>query len=231
MGIVGTRTKHVFGRSPEAGGSGNTAPATAVGVCHGIKAAAERAFGSSDLRERTVLIQGVGDVGARLARLLAAEGARLFVSDVDETAATAIANEVGATIVPPGEALTTPADVLAPCALGEVLNPQSIPLLKCRVVAGAANNQLLNDADARLMQQRGILYAPDYVVNAGGVLHGLGLEQLGWSEQELERKLEGIADTLRAVFQAADAGGITTEEAAQRIAARNISAAAGLLHA
>jgi leucine dehydrogenase len=225
MDIVGTRTKHVFGRSPEVGGSGNTAPATAVGVCHGIKAAAEHAFGSGELRGRTVVVQGVGDVGARLARLLAAEGARVLVSDLDPIAVAEVAREVGGAVVPVGDALTTECDVLAPCALGGVLNPGSITALRCRVVAGAANNQLLNDSDAALLKARGIVYAPDYVVNAGGVLHGVGLEQLGWSEAQLDEKLRGIGETLRGILAAADAEGITTEEAAQRIAARNIASA------
>jgi leucine dehydrogenase len=225
MDIVGTRTKHVFGRSPEAGGSGNTAPATAQGVYYGIRAAVEHALGSDNLAGRTIVVQGVGDVGGRLAKLLAADGAKVLVSDIDERLAGTVAVEIGGAVVPVADALVTECDVLAPCALGGVLNPESIPRLKCRVVAGAANNQLLRDSDAQLLKARGILYAPDYVVNAGGVLHGVGLEQLGWSEAELEEQLKGITETLREIFHAAETEDLTTELAAQRIAERNIETA------
>jgi leucine dehydrogenase len=225
MDIVGTRTKHVFGRSPERGGSGNTAPATAQGVYYGIRAAIEHALGSDVLTGRTVVVQGVGDVGARLAKLLAADGARVLVCDIDERLVGTVAAEIGGAVVPAADALVTECDVLAPCALGGVLNPESIPQLRCGVVAGAANNQLLNDADAQLLKDRGILYAPDYVVNAGGVLHGLGLEQLGWSEAELHKQLKGITETLREIFHAAETQQVSTEEAAQRIAQRNIETA------
>jgi leucine dehydrogenase len=222
MDVVATRTKWVFGGSVARGGSGNTAPATAVGVYHSIRAASAHAFGSDDLRGRTIVVQGVGDVGGRLARLLGADGARLFVADIDERQAEEVAMEVGGAVVPPGEALTTECDILAPCALGGVLNPESIRKLRCRVVAGAANNQLLNDLDAELLRDRGILYAPDYVVNAGGVLHGVGLEQLGWSAEELDRRIAAIGDTLFEVFRVAEQEGITTELAAERMAERNI---------
>jgi len=222
MDIISERTRYVFGRSVANGGSGNTAPATALGVFAAIRASLEHATGSADVAGRTVLVQGVGDVGRRLAEHLARAGARLLVTDINEAAVEAACRDLGATAVPPGEALTTPCDVLAPCALGGVLSSETIPLLRCRVVCGAANNQLLRDEDADLFAKHNILYAPDYVANAGGVMHGLGLEQLHWSQHHLEQRLEGIGDTLREIFGMAEAEGISTERAAQRLVARRL---------
>src|SRR5690606_1007841 len=160
------------GKSPERGGSGSTAPATATGVFHAIRASLQEACGSDEVRGRTVLVQGVGEVGRRLAEHLSAAGARVMVSDVDQARVDAVCRAIGASAVPPDEAIGTTCDVFAPCALGGVLNPETIPRLRCRVVAGAANNQLASDSDADLFARHDILYAPDYVANAGGVIHG-----------------------------------------------------------
>jgi leucine dehydrogenase len=143
----------------------------------------------------------------------------VLVSDVDEERAAA----TGGIVVAPGDALTTECDVYAPCAVGGTLSADSIPQLRCRIVAGSANNQLAAPEDAQRLHDRGILYAPDYVINAGGVIQLLGLEDYGWDEHELDRNLATIGDTLRELFQAADEGGITPTAAAERVAAERIA--------
>ena len=218
MDVIGERTSHVFCRSPERGGSGDPGPYTARGVFHGIRASVRYVFGSDDLGGRSVLVQGVGDVGARLAEQLADAGARVLVSDVDEERAAAVAGRTGAEVVPAGHAIATECDVYAPCALGGTLNAESIPLLRCRIVAGCANNQLAEAEDAERLREAGILYAPDFVINAGGVLHAWGREALGLTPEQVEERHAGLGDALLAIYARADAEGITTAEAAERIA-------------
>jgi len=145
---------------------------------------------------------------------------RVLVSDVDEARATT----AGGTVVAAADALTTECDVYSPCAVGGTLSEDSIPQLRCRIVAGSANNQLTTPADAERLHDRGILYAPDYVINAGGVIQLIGLEDNGWDEQELERNLAAIGDTLRGLFADADAAGITPAAAAERLAAERVAA-------
>jgi glutamate dehydrogenase/leucine dehydrogenase len=168
-----------------------------------------------------VLVQGVGAVGHDLVTLLAGEGAEVLVSDVDEARATA----AGGTFVAAADAVTTECDVYSPCAVGGTLNAESIPALRCRIVAGSANNQLATPEDANRLHERGILYAPDYVVNAGGVIQLVGLEDAGWDEDELQRGLAKIGDTLRQVFADAKRDGGTPAEAAERLAAERIASA------
>ncbi|HEX2049396.1 MAG TPA: Glu/Leu/Phe/Val dehydrogenase dimerization domain-containing protein [Actinomycetota bacterium] len=225
MDIVGDVCGYAFCRSPERGGSGNTAPATATGVFHAVRASLAHATGSDDLGDRIVTVQGAGAVGARLAELLVAAGARVRVADVDQTRAEAAASASGAVAVPSDDVLHEECDVFAPCAIGGVLDERSIPRLRCRVVAGAANNQLATPADARRLHEAGILWAPDFVANAGGVLHGGGFEVLGWGPEEVERSLEGIGDTLRDVFERAERDGVTTLDAAERLAHERLAAA------
>lgn len=157
MDVIGERTPHVFCRSVERGGSGDPSIHTALGVFHGICATLERAFGSAELGDRTVLVQGAGSVGGKLAHLLGEAGATVLVSDVDKERARA----TGGTVVPAEAALETECDVYAPCALGATLNADTIPRLRCRVVAGGANNQLATPEDAERLHAAGILYAPD----------------------------------------------------------------------
>jgi leucine dehydrogenase len=222
MDAIGSRTPHVFCRSAANGGSGDPSIHTALGTFHGIRAALRHVDGADGLAGRKALVQGTGSVGAKLTRLLLDAGAVVLVSDVDEERARA----TGAELVPPDEALELECDVYAPCALGATLNAQSIPKPRCRVVAGAANNQLATPEDGERLRERGILYAPDFVINAGGAMHGIGLEQLGWDEDELERRVEGIGDTLARIFEWAERDGITTDEAAERLAAERLSRAA-----
>ena len=218
MDVIGDRTRHVFCRSIESGGSGDPSVHTALGVFYGIRASLAHAFGSDDPAGRTVLVQGAGSVGAKLAKLLAEAGATVLVSDVDEERARA----TGAATVPPDAALETECDVYAPCALGATLNADSIPRLRCSVVAGAANNQLKTDEDGERLRARGVLYAPDYAINGGGALHGIGLEHLGWDAEQLEREVEGIGATLSRIYAEADAEGIPTHAAAERLAAERL---------
>jgi leucine dehydrogenase len=201
------------------GAGGNSGRGTAIGVLHGIRASIEHVFGSPDLRGRSVLVQGAGAVGFDLVRRLADEGASVLVADVDESRAAA----TGATVVPAADALTTECDVYSPCAVGGTLNADTIPNLRCRIVAGSANNQLAEAADADRLHAAGILFAPDYVVNAGGVIQLVGLEDRGWDEAELERNLAGIGDTLRRIFGDAEAAGTTPAAAAERLAAERIA--------
>ncbi len=215
MDTIGSRTPHVFCRSAANGGSGDPSVHTALGTLHGIRAALAHADGAGDLAGRKVLVQGTGSVGGKLARLLLDAGAIVLVSDVDEERARA----TGAELVPPDAALELECDVYAPCALGATLNEATIPKLRCRVVAGAANNQLATLEDGERLRARGILYAPDFVINAGGAMHGIGLEQLGWDGAELERRVAGIGATLTRIFEWADRDGIATHEAAERLAA------------
>jgi leucine dehydrogenase len=223
MDVVGERCPHVMGRSQAAGGSGTSAPDTATGVFHGIRASLEYAFGSDDPSGRTVVVQGTGAVGGALVDLLAGAGAKLVVSDVDPERARAVADRVGADVAGAQEAFDIPCDVFSPCATGAVLNAGTIARLRSRIVAGAANNQLAQPQDADRLADAGILYAPDYVVNAGGVLHLAGYERLGWKPDEMADRLEAIADTLREVFAQADGDGLTTDAAARRIANERIA--------
>ena len=181
------------------------------------------AFGSDDPSGRTIVVEGAGAVGGPLCDLLADAGAKLVVSDIDPERARAVAERVGADVVDPLEAFDVPCDLFSPCATGAVLNADTIPRLRCRVVAGAANNQLAAPVDADRLAAAGILYAPDYVVNAGGVLHLAGYERLGWTADEMTARLAGIGDTLTQVFAAADLDGVTPQAAADRMANERIA--------
>ena len=217
MDVVAERSPYVFGRTVQGGGSGTSAPSTAVGVFHGILASVAKAFGSPNLTGRTVLVQGVGAVGRSLAAELRDAGATLILTDVDELRAKEAANELGAGVVPPDEAVGTECDVFSPCAVGGVLHASSIASLRCRVIAGAANNQLAQADDAERLAERGIVYAPDYVVNAGGIIHLASLELLGEDEARRDERVRGIADTLTEVFRTAEAEGISTGAAAEQM--------------
>jgi leucine dehydrogenase len=226
MDVISERTPHVLGRSPERGGSGNPGPDTAVGVFHGIRAACRRVFGDADLSRRSVAVQGAGSVGWRLLELLRDAGARIVVADIDEDRARDAAAATGASVVAASEIVRTDRDVFAPCATGGILSAETIPMLRCRIVAGAANNQLETDEDDDRLAEAGILYAPDYVVNAGGVIHLAGHETLGWDEATVSARLAGIEHTLGEVFELAEDKGITTAEAADLVADARIAAAA-----
>ena len=224
MDIIGERTQYVFGRSVEAGGSGSPAPPTAVGVYHGIRASLSHVFGSDDLEGRIVVVQGAGGVGSPLVDHLANAGASVVVTDVDLERAHAVAARVGGAAVPADQIFETECDVYAPCAVGGTLSTETVPRLRCRIVAGSANNQLAEPEAAELLHARGILYAPDYVINAGGAIAIVGLEQLGWSKSELDTSLARIGETLRQIYKQADERGISTAAAADILADERLKA-------
>lgn len=218
LDVVAETCPWVYGTT---GRGGNSGRGTARGGLHAIRATVEHLFGSPDLAGRSVLVQGAGSVGSVLARELAEAGAHVLVSDVDAARASA----TGCETVPPERVFETEVDVYSPCAVGGTLNAESIPRLACRAIAGCANNQLAELEDAQRLHERGILYAPDYVVNAGGIIQLIGLVDEGWNEAQLEERLAGIGDTLRALFAEAETSGITPAEAAERLVARRLAEA------
>jgi leucine dehydrogenase len=223
MKVVATRTKHVSGLPVAAGSAGgDPGPVTARGVYLGVKAAAKRGLGADDMRGVRVAIQGVGSVGGGLARLLAQDGAKLVLADVNVERAKALAAELGAEAVDAGEILTLDTDLFSPNALGAILTEQSIPQIKAKVVAGGANNQLATRADGARLHDRGILYAPDYVINAGGIIN-VGLEYLGQGNMaEVQSRVDKIPERLIEVWDESDRTGDPESEVADRIAQRLI---------
>ena len=223
---IAKTTRHVSGLPVTAGSAGgDPGPTTAKGVYLGVRAAIARGLGKADPRGVHVAIQGVGSVGGGLARLLAADGAKLTLSDVDSRRAGALAGELGAAAVPAGEILGIEADVLSPCALGAILDERSIAALKTGIVAGGANNQLASPADADRIHARGILYAPDYVINAGGIIN-VALEYLGQGDRaEVETRVARIPERLDAIWTESAASGVPAALVADRMAMRLIGRA------
>ena len=209
------------------GRSGDPSPVTAYGTYRGIKASALKAFGSDDLSGRSIAVQGAGHVGYHLCRYLSDEGAKIFVTDIDEARAGKVADELGAEMVDPSGIYEVDADVFAPCALGAVLNDTTIPMLNVSVVAGAANNQLASREADNQLHERGILYAPDYVINAGGLINVYS-ELAGWSLERSNRKAGEIYNVLLQVFEIAASEGMTSAEAADRLAERRLERVAQL---
>jgi leucine dehydrogenase len=224
MDVIGERTEYVFGRSVGAGGAGSPAPPTALGVFHGIRASLSHLFGSDDLDGRSVVVQGAGGVGSVLAEYAADAGADVLVADIDPGRAQAVADRVGGATVPADTVLDTECDVYAPCAVGGTLSLETAPRLRCRIVAGSANNQLAEPEAAELLREHGILYAPDFVINVGGAVAIVGLEQLGWDERALDAALRQIGETLRHVYERADAQAISTAAAAELLAEERLEA-------
>jgi leucine dehydrogenase len=219
MDVISERTQYVFGRSKANGGAGDPGPFTARGVLHGIEASLAHVYGSSELSGRTVLVQGAGSVGASLIALLRDGGAKVLVTDVDAVRAKA----AGGTVVDPADAIGTECDVYAPCALGAILSAESVPRLRCRIVAGSANNQLAAPEAAELLREAGILYAPDYVINAGGAIAINYLELNNRTQADVDAGLERIGETLTEIYERADRESITTASAADALAASRLS--------
>jgi leucine dehydrogenase len=222
MAILRRETRHVAGLPDGSGGSGDPSPRTAHGVVRAMHAAALHRWGSDELAGRTVTIQGCGHVGYHLAVELSGLGVRLRVSDVDPERVLRVTTATGAEGIPADRIFDAEADLFAPCALGGILNAETIPLLRVEIVAGAANNQLSEPADGDRLRERKILYAPDYVVNAGGVIGGAP-ELLGWSEEEVPARIDGIYDTLLAVLRLAAAEGVSPHTAADRLAEERLA--------
>ncbi len=237
MAIIARRSRYVLGIDYSDGSSTDPGPFTALGVFCGMEAAVEAVFGSRELRDRTVLVEGVGGVGVPLARRLAEGGARLLLADLDTAKAAALAAELNvpsrgmrgeltAEAVPLADVHTTACDVYAPCAVGATLNPDTVAKLRCRIVAGSANNQLLRDDDAESLHERGIVYAPDYVINAGGAL-ALPLLRDGVSRDEAFERVAKIGETVAEILSDAAEAGETPLKAARRFAERALDRARG----
>jgi valine dehydrogenase (NAD+) len=222
MDVIARECRFVTGRSPAHGGAGDSSILTAYGVFQGMRAAAEVAWGTPSLRGRRVGIAGVGKVGHHLVEHLLEDGASIVVSDVARDAVDRVRvvhPEVDA--VNPDELLEQPMDVYAPCALGGALSDESVPRLDARIVCGAANNQLAHPGIEKLLEERGILYAPDYVVNSGGLIQ-VADEIEGYSEARARAKATEIFDTTRRIFTLADAEGVPPSVAADRLAERRM---------
>jgi leucine dehydrogenase len=221
MTVIARATPHVTGLPRGRGGSGDPSPWTAVGVEAAILATCERALGSASVKGRSVAVVGLGHVGLPLARSLARRGAKLVVADIDRAKRTE-AERLGARWMTPARALRAAVDVLAPCALGGVLDEETVPAVQAPAVAGAANNQLAHDDLAAALHARGILWAPDFVCNAGGIINiSVELENRSYDPRRARERVRGVGDTLRAIFDAArDA--TTPLDAAKALAARNL---------
>lgn len=214
MDYVQMETRHVAGL---AGKSGDPSPVTAHGVFRAVQASANRKWGSDNLEGKTIAIQGAGSVGGYLAKELHEAGARLIISEIDPAKSARVAKATGAKIVDDNAIFSVDADIFSPCAMGGIINDRTIPMLKVEIVAGGANNQLLEERHGDELQRRGILYAPDYVANAGGVINVYG-EIAGWDAQRALDKADDIYDTILKVFDIAEAKNIPTYEAADRLA-------------
>jgi len=219
MEFVAMETEHVSGR---AAASGDPSPVTAYGVYRGIKAAAKHRFGTDDLGGRTITVQGVGHVGYYLCQNLAGEGARLVVTDIDAARVQKVVHDFGATAVGPDEIYAVEADVYAPSALGATINDDTLKVLKVQIVAGAANNVLAEERHGDELHSRGILYAPDYVINAGGLINVCG-ELNQWTPERSMRKAGDIYNTLLRLFELSEAEGLPTYKAADRLAEQRIA--------
>lgn len=222
---IAQKTKWVSGLAVDQGSSGNPSPMTALGCLIGLKATAKELFGDESLQDRTIAIQGIGAVGGALAKHCIEVGATVSICDIDQEKVIAFASETGAIpLEGPDAALTYPCDFLSPCARGGLLNADSIASLQCKAIGGAANNQLLSDEDGQRLSDRGILYAPDYVINAGGIINLAGeFQPGGYSESVARDRCQSIARALEEIFQIAKDESISTAQAADHLAEKRIS--------
>ncbi len=222
MDIINRRTKHVTGL---AGKSGNPSPKTAWGVFLGLKATLEDVYGSDSVAGKTIAIEGAGSVGKVYAELIAKEGGKIIVADIKQEAAEDLAKVTGGQVVHPDAIRSVECDVYAPCALGGSINDETLPLLNCRAICGAANNQLMDVRHGELLRDRGIRYAPDYVVNAAGLINVYDeMQPGGYKEDRAMANMELIRENMRKIFAIADEEGIPTATAADRFAERRIEA-------
>jgi leucine dehydrogenase len=221
MEYVALETKYVAGLP---GHSGDPSPVTARGVFRSLQACAKHRWGSDDVTGRTVAIQGVGSTGYNLARELHQAGANLIVSDVDQEKVTRLVEEFGATALAPSEIFAADADIFSPCAMGGIINDNSIAQLKAEVIVGSANNQLLEPRHGEVLNVMGILYAPDYVANAGGIING-GRELLGWSTDDTLAKVQDLYQTMLDLLNQAKAEGIPPFRKADQMAEARLAAA------
>lgn len=222
MGLIRDVTPHVTGISESRGGSGNPSPVTAYGVYMGMKAAAKYQFGTDNLAGKKVLVQGTGHVGETLISYLASEGALLQITDINEDRVNAVAAKYGAAIFTGADLYSADVDIYAPCALGATINDDTVNKINAKVIAGAANNQLAAETiHGNILRDRGIAYAPDFLINAGGIINVYG-EIAGYGKEEALRRTENIYNTTLEIFHEAEADNITTHQAAMNIAQRRI---------
>ena len=225
MPTIASGTKFVAGYDQPGKTGGDSGPLTALGVFVGLKVAAKHRLGADTTKGLTVAIQGLGKVGMELARRLHGEGAKLVVTDVNPDAVRHACEAFGAEAAAPDEIATCRCDIFSPNAMGAILNDQTIARLRASVIAGGANNQLALARHGDALRERSILYAPDYVINGGGVIRVAG-QMFGWSDQEIERRVLAIAETLHAIFRKADAAGAPTNAVADAMAEERMRAAA-----
>jgi leucine dehydrogenase len=218
MDLIRKEYPGIFGCTVEAGGMGDPGPYTALGVFSGIQASCERVFGSSDLSDRSVLVQGVGSVGEPLIRYLVEAGCKVRFSDVDPDRIDKIHKQFDLETIDPEAVYAEPCDVFAPCATGGILNADTIPTLSCSIVAGGANNQLAALEDADALKSRAIVYAPDFIINAGGALYLVSTESMGWTEKQAHEEILKIGGTLTQIYTAADEKDLNTSDAAVKLA-------------
>jgi leucine dehydrogenase len=225
MAVIARNYDGVFGCPSELGGAGNPGPYTALGVYSGIRASCEVKFGSPDLKGRTVLIQGVGSVGENLIQLLLEEGSTVKFTDVNDELIEWIRHKYDLEFVEPDQVYKEPCDVLSPCATGGILNAETIPELQCSVIAGGANNQLARPQDGEALYEQDILYAPDYIINAGGAIFLPAVESMGWTLEQARERVRQIGDTLREVYTASEKRNISTAKAAEQLAEERVKQA------
>ncbi len=217
--IAETGAPYVFCRTEASGGAGSSAPPTALGVFHAIRVLAESLFGNSSLTDKRVAVQGAGAVGGLVIEQLSAAGAKVTFTEVAPGLASHYRAKPGLEYVAPEQIYDVECDIFSPCALGAVLNRENIGRLKCRGIAGAANNQLATPEDAELLRERGIVYAPDFVINIGGAVAITGMELLGWPREDANRRvIQAVEQTLRQTLQLASEARMTTDAAARQIA-------------
>lgn len=221
---VAMETDHVAGLPEYLGGGGDPSPFTAYGVYLGMKASALHAWGNESLEGKRIMVQGVGHVGQYLVAHLAEEGAEILVADINQDNLKAIAKEHKVTVIDPEAVYSTPMDIYAPCALGATINDQTLPLLKCQIIAGAANNQLKDEqVHGKMLKAKGIIYAPDFLINAGGVINCYA-EIDGYDEDRAYSLVDKIYDRTLEIYRVAGDQNITTHEASLRIAQARIDA-------
>lgn len=221
MDLIHLETDYVTGTTSYVGASGNPSPVTAYGVYKGIKASAKEAFGNESLAGKKVALQGVGNVAYALCEYLHQEGAELIVTDINKNTVKRAVDAFGAKAVDPDDIYDVDCDIYAPCALGATINDQTIPKLKAKVIAGSANNQLQTTKHGDMIHEKGIVYAPDYVINAGGVIN-VADELVGYNSERAMKKVETIYDNLERVFEISRRDNIPTYVAADRMAEERI---------
>lgn len=224
MDLIHLETNYVTGTSAggNSGSSGNPSPVTAYGIYQGMKAAAKEAFGTDSLTGKVVAVQGVGNVAYALCEYLHKEGAKLIVTDINEEAVKRVVDAFGATAVGINDIYSQEADIFAPCALGAIINDETIPQLKVKVIAGSANNQLKAPEHGDKIHEMGIVYAPDYVINSGGVIN-VADELIGYNRERALKRVEGIYGTIERIFEISKRDGIPTYVAADRLAEERIA--------